>query len=307
MRTVYLGTSEFAATVLSRLAGSGHAPALVLTRPDRASGRGRRQKSPPVADRARELGLQLAQPEDVNSPETFERVAATDPGALCVCAFGAIIRDPLLSAYEAYNVHPSLLPRWRGAAPIERAIQAGDDLTGVCIMRPIEELDAGPVFVRATEPILRDDDYGSLAPRLADLGGELLVRALDERPVPERQPDIGITYADKIERDDRRLDPAWPAVELERTVRALSPHIGAWVSLDGADGEDRLGILRAAARDVDGPAQGAVTESDGSLLLGTPRGALELLEVQPPGKRATAAQAYVRGRVRPDGQNAPRG
>lgn len=304
MHTVYLGTSDFAATVLFTLVESGHAPGLVVTRPDRGSGRGRRQQAPPVALRARELGIDVAQPEDVNGPETFEQVASIRPDALCVCAFGAIIREPLLSAYEAYNVHPSLLPRWRGAAPIERAIQAGDEQTGVCIMRPVAELDAGPVFASAPEPILPDDNYGALAPRLAQLGGELLVRALQERPEPESQAEVGVTYAEKIERDDRRLDPARTAAELALTVRALSPHIGAWVA---AGEEDRLGVLRAAARAVDGPGQGVLAELDGGLFLGTADGALELLEVQPPGKRAMDAQAYLRGRVRPGGQNGPGG
>ncbi len=305
MRTVYLGTSDFAATVLCRLVEAGHAPSLVLSRPDRPRGRGRREQSPPVAVAARELAIDVAQPEDVASDETFERVASVEPDALCVCAYGAIIREPLLSAYEAYNVHPSLLPRWRGAAPIERAIEAGDDLTGVCIMRPVAELDAGPVFLRAAEPILRDDAYGTLAPRLALMGGDLLVRALDEQPEPEAQPETGITYADKIGREERRLDPARPAVELELVVRALSPHIAAWVP--EGDGDARLGVLRAVARDVEGVALGAVTEREGSLLLGTAAGALELLEVQPAGKRVMGASDYIRGRVRPASQNGPRG
>lgn len=301
---VYLGTSDFAATVLSCMVEAGHPPSLVLTRRDRARGRGRRQQPPPVADRARELELELFQPDDINAPATVSRIAAARPDAICICAFGAIIREPLLSAYEAYNVHPSLLPRWRGAAPVERAIQAGDDLTGVCIMRPVAELDAGPVFLRATEPILGDDDYGSLAPRLALLGGKLLNRALRERPEAEPQAEGGVTYAEKIERSERQLDPGRPAVELELTVRALSPHVGTWVALDEA--EARLGVLRAASRGADEIAQGALTVVDGALLLGTSAGALELLEVQPPGKRPMTAEAYLRGRVRPDRHNAPR-
>ncbi len=182
MRTVYLGTSDFAATVLDRVAGSDHRPALVVSRPDRPRGRGRRTQAPPVADRARELGIEVQQPDDVNAPEAVQAIAEAAPDVLLVCAYGAIIREPLLSAHEAYNVHPSLLPRWRGAAPVERAIQAGDHQTGVCIMRPVAELDAGPVYLSATEAIRPGDDYGTLAPRLADLGGRLLVRALDEEP-----------------------------------------------------------------------------------------------------------------------------
>jgi len=305
VRIVYLGTSDFAATVLGRLAAAGHAPSLVISRPDRPRGRGRREQSPPVAVTARDLGIEVDQPEDVNATETFERVVSIGPDALCVCAYGAILKDPLLSAFEAYNVHPSLLPRWRGAAPIERAIEAGDDLTGVCIMRPIAELDAGPVFLRVPEPILRDDDYGSLAARLAVVGGDLLVGALDERPEPDPQPEAGVTYADKVGREERRLDPAKAAAELELVVRALSPHIGAWIATD--DAGDRLRVLRAVARDIEGVELGCVADRDGKLLFGTARGALELLEVQPPGKRAMPADDYLRGRVRPASQNESHG
>jgi len=291
VRTVYLGTSDFAATVLDRVAGSAHRPALVVSRPDRPRGRGRRTQAPPVASRARELDIALVQPEDLNAEATVEAIAQAAPEALLVCAYGAIIREPLLSAHDAYNVHPSLLPRWRGAAPVERAIQAGDTQTGVCIMRPTAELDAGPVHLLATEPIERGDDYGTLAPRLADLGGRLLVQALDQRPVPEPQLEEGVTYAEKIERDERRLDPARPASELERTVRALNPHVGTWV----ADADDRLGVRRAALA-TDPVAQGELATTDGRLLLGTADGALELLEVQPPGKRPMPTPDFLRGR-----------
>ena len=145
LRTVYLGTSEFAAAVLERLAASEHRPALVLSRPDRPRGRGRKLAAPPVAERARALGIELEQPESVNEPAVVEQIAQARPDALVVCAFGALIKEPLLSAQEILNVHPSLLPRWRGAAPIERAIMAGDERTGVSIMRLTAGLDSGPV------------------------------------------------------------------------------------------------------------------------------------------------------------------
>jgi methionyl-tRNA formyltransferase len=244
-----------------------------------------------VADRAQELGIELLQPDDLNAEATVERIAAAEPEALLVCAYGAIIREPLLSAHEAYNVHPSLLPRWRGAAPVERAIQAGDEQTGVCIMRPVAELDAGPVYLRAGEPIHPDDDYGTLAPRLARVGGDLLVRALDERPQPEPQEQEGATYAEKIERDERRLDPSRTAAEVERTVRALNPHVGTWT----LDGDDRLGVRRAAVAPDTVP-EGELADADGRLLLGTAEGSLELLEVQPPGKRAMPTADFLRGR-----------
>ena len=208
MRTVYLGTSEFAAEVLARLALSPHRPQLVVTRPDRPAGRGRKVASPPVAEAARRLGIATTQPEDVNGAEARAAIAAVEPEVVCICAYGALIKEPLLSEHDLLNVHPSLLPRWRGAAPIERAIEAGDEETGVTIMRPTAELDAGPMCLQRGEPITPDDDYGSAAARLATLGGELLVQALDDPQPCREQPDQGVTYAKKITRDDRRLDPA---------------------------------------------------------------------------------------------------
>src|SRR3954454_18772305 len=157
VRTVYLGTSEFAAAVLERLADSSHRPALVITRPDRPQGRGRKLAPPPVAVRARELGLEVAQPEKLHDEASLARIEAIAPDALCVCAYGVLIREPLLSM-GPLNVHPSLLPRWRGAAPIERAIMAGDHETGVSIMRLTAGLDEGPVCLQAAEPIHPDDD-----------------------------------------------------------------------------------------------------------------------------------------------------
>jgi methionyl-tRNA formyltransferase len=161
MRTVYLGTSDFAAAVLERLAASEHRPQLVVTRPDRPRGRGRRLASPPVADAARALGLELDQPESVNDEQARARIAAARPDELVVCAYGALIKEPLLSEQPLLNVHPSLLPRWRGAAPVERAIMAGDEETGVSIMRLTAGWDSGPVCLAATEPIAADDTYGT--------------------------------------------------------------------------------------------------------------------------------------------------
>ena len=228
--------------VLERLADSPHRPALVVTRPDRPKGRGRRLSPPPVADRARELGLDVIQPERLHEPEALDRIAAAEPEVACVCAYGVLIKEPLLSAYEMINVHPSLLPRWRGAAPVERAIMAGDEQTGVSIMRVTEALDSGAVCLQEPEPIRPDDDYGTLAARLERLGGDLLVRALDERPPFTEQDESLVTYAHKIEAADRALDPSRPPDELERTVRALRPHIGARVALP--DG-DFLGVIAA--------------------------------------------------------------
>jgi len=286
VRTVYLGTSDFAAAVLGRLAASDHRPVLVVTRPDRPRGRGRHLAAPPVAEAARELGLDVFQPESVNTPEAWARIAASGAEIGCVCAFGALIKDPLLAELELLNVHPSLLPRWRGAAPVERAIMAGDERTGVSIMRLTAGLDSGPVCLQEADDITPEDDYATLAARLERIGGELLVRALDEHPECHEQPEDGITYAEKITAPDRDLDPRRPAAELERAVRALRPHIGARYG--------ELGVRAAAVRPA-GPPPGELAASDGRLLLGTTDGALELVEVQPPGGRPMAAADYLRG------------
>jgi methionyl-tRNA formyltransferase len=301
---VFIGTSEFAAAVLERLACSdAHRPALVITRPDRPSGRGRRLSAPPVAELARTLGIPLEQPASVNQPEARALIAQAGPHAdsapagsarqtIVVCAFGALIKELLLSQHEILNVHPSLLPRWRGAAPIERAIMAGDTRTGVSIMRLTAGLDSGPVALAGVEAIRPDDDYASLAARLQELGGELLVRALDERPAFVEQPEDGVTYAEKIVSGDRLLDPARPAIELERLVRALHPHIGARVAL--ADGT-LLGVRRAVLFDEASHGRDAPTVRDGRLLLDCTPGVLELLVVQPPGRRTMDAADYLRG------------
>jgi len=294
--TVFIGTSPFAAAVLERLADSeAHRPALVVTRPDRPSGRGRRMTPPPVAETARALGIALEQPSSVNDEPARTRIAAAlgaGRGTVVVCAFGALIKEPLLSEHEIINVHPSLLPRWRGAAPVERAIMAGDRETGVSIMRLEAGLDSGPVCLSGVEPIRAQDTYGSLAERLQTLAGELLVEALDRRPPFAEQPQDGVTYAEKLGPEDRMLDPARPAVELERTVRALHPHIGARLQLpDGTV----LGVQRAALLDEPPPTAPGVSASEGRLLLGCDPGVLELLVVQPPGGRAMDASAFLRG------------
>lgn len=291
MRTVFLGTSGFAVAVLERLARSDHAPQLVVTRPDRPRGRGRRIAPPPVAEAARRLGIDLLQPPSVNEEQARTEIAERRPEVVCVCAFGALIKEPLLSDYLMLNVHPSLLPRWRGAAPIERAIMAGDVRTGVSIMRVTEGLDSGPVYLQQAEPIDPRDTYGTLAARLEQLGGELLVRALDELPPGTEQDDSRATYAEKITAADRRLNPTQPAAAVERVVRALTPHIGALLEL--ADGK-LLGVREARVAG-DGPPEG-VLSVDGRLpVLGCADGALELLAVHPPGRRPMSGEDYLRG------------
>ena len=299
MRTAYLGTSEFAATVLRRLADSAHRPALVVTPPDSRKGRGRRLAPPPAAEVARDLGLELHQAPDVNSAESVETIRAAKPEAIAVCAFGQLIKEPLLSEFLMLNVHPSLIPRWRGAAPIERALMAGDEVTGVTIMRVTAGLDSGPVALAEEVSISADDDHESLSARLAKLGGELLVRALDGLAAGDLafsdQDDAQVTYAEKVSADERHLSPARPAAELARVVRALTPHIGAFIELDGGE---RLGVRRARAVG-EGPAPGEIAVNDAELVLGTPDGALGLEVVQPPGKKPMSAADFLRGHAPP--------
>jgi methionyl-tRNA formyltransferase len=297
--TVYLGTSDFAATVLRRLADSAQRPSLVVTLPDRPQGRGRKLTPPPTAEAARELGIELLQAENVNEGAALERIRAAKPSAVVVCAFGQLIREPLLSDFPILNVHPSLLPRWRGAAPIERAIMACDRRTGVCVMRLTAGLDSGPVALRTEVPLSQDEDFETVSAKLADLGGDLLVRALDLQAKGElafeEQDEEQATYAEKIDAAERRLDPLRPAAELAAVVRALTPHIGAY--LETVDGE-RLGIRRARAVDVS-VETGAVKAEWGVLLVGCGRGALRLEVVQPPGGKPMPVDAYLRGHSLP--------
>jgi methionyl-tRNA formyltransferase len=238
----------------------------------------------------------MEQPESVNDPAVSRQIGALDPDAVVVCAFGALIKEPLLSEHEILNLHPSLLPRWRGAAPIERAIMAGDVETGVAIMRLTAGLDSGPVCLRAAEPIFPEDTYGSLAGRLQRIGGELLLKALDERPEFIEQDESGVTYAEKIGADDRLLDPSRPAIELERIVRALHPHIGARLKREDGSflGVQRAHLVSAAV----GSPPGSLAMEAGRLLYGTADGALELVCVQPPGGRPMDGAAYIRGYAR---------
>jgi methionyl-tRNA formyltransferase len=295
VRTVFLGTSSFAVAVLRGLAASAHRPQLVITRPDRPQGRGRRLAPPPVADAARELGIAVEQPASVNDVSTLSLVAKLDPEVICVCAYGALIKEPLLSRYRMLNVHPSLLPRWRGAAPIERAIMAGDERTGVSIMRVTAGLDSGPVCAQASVPIEPDDTYGTLAARLEQLGAELLIGTLDEDPPCAEQDESLATYAEKITPEDRRLEPARPARELERVVRALNPHVGAWIELERGT---RLGVLQARALDGEGEPGQLVRVADGGVAIQCAEGQLELLVVRPPGRREMSAEDWLRGRQR---------
>jgi methionyl-tRNA formyltransferase len=298
VRTVYLGTSDFAATVLRRLADSPHAPNLVVTPPDSRQGRGRKVSPPPVALLAGELGTELLQAPNVNDDEAVARIRAAEPEALLVCAFGQLIREPLLGLAEFLNVHPSLLPRWRGAAPIERSIMARDARTGVCIMRLTAGLDSGPVALRESVEI-GESDYGVLAGRLAALGGDLLVEALDLLEdgtlAFTEQDEAAVTYAEKIDGAERKLDLHAKSLDLEAKVRALTPHIGAYLEL--ADGE-RLGVRAARAVEEDLPLRHVRAARD-RLLVGCSWGTLGLEVVQPAGGKAMSVADYLRGRPVP--------
>jgi methionyl-tRNA formyltransferase len=299
LRTAYLGTSEFAGTVLGALAESRHRPQLVVAPPDRRAGRGRRLAPPPVADLARELGLELHQTDDVNENGSLQALRQARAEAIAVCAFGQLIREPLLSEFTMLNVHPSLVPRWRGAAPIERAIMAGDRRTGVSIMRVTAGLDSGPVALQDETEIRPDEDYGSLAARLAELSGGLLIEALDQLEAGSlefrEQRDSDATYAEKIGPEERRLDPRRGAAELGGRVRALNPQIGTYLELE--DG-GRLGVREAKPLEA-GPPEGAIESEGGRLVLGCGSGALSLTRVQPPGKRPMSAEDFLRGHPTP--------
>jgi methionyl-tRNA formyltransferase len=300
VRTAYLGTSEFAATVLRRLAASPHRPALVVTPPDRRQGRGRKVSPPPAAIAAKELELELLQAESVNDEEALARIRAAEPEAVVVCAFGQLIREPLLSEFPMLNVHPSLLPRWRGAAPIERAIMARDEKTGVCVMKLTAGLDSGPIALYEELPLGPEEDFASLSSRLAEAGGELLVRALDLLAAGglelAEQDEDGVTYAEKIEPGERRLDPSQPAAELAAKVRALNPHVGTYLEMGD---EERLGVRQAKAVDAE-VEPGRLTVQDGAFLLGCGEGALQLELVQPPGGKPMPADSYLRGHPLPE-------
>ena len=276
----FFGTSAFAADVLSGLHDRGVALSTVVSQPDRRSGRGRRMQPPPVAERAGELGLPLVQTADASS--TVPQAAAG-----VVVAFGQIIAPPLLGAYPLYNLHPSLLPRWRGAAPVERAIMAGDPETGVTVIDLVAELDAGPMHGATAFPIGERDDAGAVRGCALEAGVPLLLEALAGRTTPIPQADTGVTYAHKLTPGDRDLDWQRPAAELDRRIRALSPPVGARTARDGSPV-----VVWQALPERSGPGPGEVEDG---LLVGAGEGALRIERIQPAGGRAMSAADYLRG------------
>lgn len=293
MRVAFAGSPEAAVPPLRALAASRHDVSVVVTQPDRARGRSRRPTPTPVGAAAGELGIPVLRPPTINAPEVVEAIAGTGAEALVVVAFGQILREAVLSRWPSINVHFSLLPAYRGAAPVERAIMDGVERTGVTIMFMEAGLDTGPVIATEATPIGADEDAGALVGRLSDIGGPLLVQALDDletgrlRSTPQLEE--GVSLAPKITAEDRVLDLARPAPELERRVRALSPHIGAVAAIGG----EPFKIWAARARPE--PAPAGLTVVDGRLVAGCGEGSLDVLELQPPGRGRMDAASFLRG------------
>lgn len=281
---------------MARLFDSPHDVALVLTRPDQAAGRGLHVAASPVKQMALERGCEVFQPASLKGAEVESRLRNVRPDVVVVAAYGLLVPAPLLALppFGAVNVHASLLPRWRGAAPIQRALLAGDQRTGVSIMKMDEGLDTGPVYERRALEITTDDDTGSLHDKLAELGAEALVDVLERlaaghaHAVP--QPSEGATYAAKIDKRETRLDWTRPAVELERVVRAFRPAPVAATSLAG----EPIKVWRAEL--ADGRGEPGQLLDAGSLRIACGAGALRILELQRAGGRKVSAEEFLRGR-----------
>ncbi|MDQ1436062.1 MAG: methionyl-tRNA formyltransferase [Actinomycetota bacterium] len=293
MRIVYLGTPADAIAPLRALVAAGHDVALVITQPDRRRSRGAGSDPSPVKQAALELGLRVLTPEKAR--EVVDEVRASGAELGVVVAFGQLLPVALLDALPNgfVNLHFSLLPRWRGAAPVERAILAGDEETGVDLMRIEAGLDTGPVYARVRVPIDPAETAGELHARLVDAGTELLVAHLPAVPTTEPEPQVGEpTYADKLTVDEFRLDPSRPAAELARVVRAGNPRPGAWFRAGGRRVKVWLGHI---VDDVGGREVGPPGTVDREPALSTTDGVLVLDEVQPEGKRVMAGDAWRAG------------
>jgi methionyl-tRNA formyltransferase len=298
LRVAFAGTPEFALPALHALLGSHHAVIGVLTQPDRPKGRGRQLAASPVKQAALSRGVPVSQPLSLKQEADRAALAAWRPDVLVVVAYGLILPRAVLDLppLGCVNIHASLLPRWRGAAPIQRAILAGDARTGVCIMRMEAGLDTGPVFLQSVVPIGPEDTGGSLHDRLAAEGGSALLRVLaeiqEDRAISTPQAPEGITYAAKIDKSEAIIDWACSAVEIERKVRAFNPWPIAETRLDG----EQLRIYRAQICDgvSNQPEPGTITTiRDGSILVACGTGALSLEEVQRPGRRPVAARDLI--------------
>jgi len=295
-RVVFMGSPDFALTTLRSLANHYQVVG-VVTQPDRASGRGRELKAPPVKLLAQEWNMPSMQPQKLREPEAMQQLQAWNPDLIVVAAFGQILKKDVLELpkYGCINVHASLLPRWRGAAPINAAVLAGDKETGVTIMKMDAGLDTGPMLAMKHIRIRPDDTAGSLFEALATLGADLLIETLpaymEGKLTPQPQPADGATYAPMLKKEDGRLDFTQPTVELERRIRAMNPWPGAWFEWDG-------NVLKVG-RGIVGEAKG---KEVGSRLIGEGRpavrcvdGVLILEEVQPPGKKMMPGKAFLSG------------
>ena len=305
MRITFAGTPEFAATALAALIGAGHEIVLVLTQPDRPAGRGLKLQPSPVKALALQHGIPVAQPRSLRLDGKYPDDAAAARAALqaagaevmVVAAYGLILPQWVLDGPPrgCLNIHGSVLPRWRGAAPIHRAIEAGDASTGITLMQMDAGLDTGDMLLVAEEAIRPDDTTASLHDRLAALGGQLVVQGLAAPDALGRtpQPAEGVTYAHKIDKAEAAIDWAQPATVIERRVRAFDPFPGASFQLDG----EVVKLWRAALRaDVAGVPGQVLAAADGRLTVACGQGALDLLQLQRPGGRRIDAAAFLQAR-----------
>ncbi|MGF1658477.1 MAG: methionyl-tRNA formyltransferase [Rubrimonas sp.] len=299
MRLAFMGTPDFAVPTLDALAES-HEIAAVYTQPPRPAGRGKKPRPSPVQARAEALGLPVRSPLNFRDPADRDAFAALDLDAAVVVAYGLILPEPILRAPRlgCLNLHGSLLPRWRGAAPIQRAIMAGDAETGLCAMVMERGLDTGPVLLDLRTSIGPRETAGALTARLAQMGGELMLEALEgfaaDRLTPRAQPEEGALYATKIDKDEARIDWTRDAEALDRQIRGLSPAPGAWTSLNG----ERLKVLLATPEAGAGRPGEAL---DDALLIACGRGALRIQTAQRPGRAVMDRETLLRGFSAPKG------
>lgn len=303
MKLIFAGTPEFAARALHAILAAAHQVTLVLTQPDRPAGRGMALRPSPVKEVALAAGIEVFQPPTLKDPAAWERLRAERAEAMVVAAYGLILPQAVLDVprFGCLNIHASLLPRWRGAAPIQRALMAGDAETGVAIMAMEAGLDTGPVLLTEAIPIGPGDTGGSLHDRLAALGARLVVAAIDglDTLVPVPQPEAGVTYAAKIDKAEALLDWRLPAERLDRLVRAFNPFPGAVASLDGVP----VKVWRAAcaADETPGAAPGTVVSAGAEgIAVACGQGVLRLTELQKAGGRRLPAAQFLAGHpVRP--------
>ncbi|WP_133753963.1 methionyl-tRNA formyltransferase [Naumannella halotolerans] len=303
MRVLLAGTPEVAVASLDALVDSDHQVLGVITRPDAPAGRGKKLRPSPVAVRAEELGLPVHKPEHPKDPDFAAMLTELAPDCVPVVAYGALVPQRVIDipAHGWVNLHFSLLPRWRGAAPVQHAILGGDAETGACTFSLVRELDAGPVYGQIRTPIGPGDTAGDLLDRLARDGAGLLVRTLDEiaaGAVPRPQPDEGVTSAPKLTSDDARIDWDTSQLVIDRLIRGCNPAPGAWTTLRGQ--RFKIGLARPAPEQELPPGQ--LRNTGRQVLVGTADRALELLQVQPPGKKPMAAADWARGAQLADDQ-----